>query len=115
MTELPRARGKRPVFTVDAAVDDVIAMLLALTQEVAVLRERCDTAERLVQAGVLGATAIEDFQPDAAAGEAREQWRADYLDRVLWIMRARAEETASPEPADASYDKVIALVGGRAA
>jgi hypothetical protein len=111
MTALPRARGTRPVFLQSEQLDDLLAMVMALTQEVAVLRERCDTSERLLaEKGVLPLAEIEAYRADHAAEEAREQWRQDYLDRVLYAVRARAEQQAE-DATMARYEQVITEIG----
>ncbi|WP_439534206.1 hypothetical protein [Polymorphobacter sp.] len=111
MTALPRARGTRPVFLESEQLDDLLATLMALTQEVAVLRERCDTSERLLaERGVLPLVEIEAYRATADVEAAREQWRQDYLDRVLYAMRARGEQQAEGATIE-RYQQVIAEVG----
>jgi len=111
MTSLPRARGTRPTFLQSEQMDDMLSMLMALTQEVAVLRERADTAERLLaEKQVLTAAEIEAYRASPEVEESREQWRQDYLDRVLYALRARAELQASGASVE-DYAKVIAEIG----
>ena len=88
MTEqvkLPRvAKGKKPVYLDERAIDNLAAAVLALTQELSVVRDRLDTVERLIeQQGLFAQQAIEQFKPDAAASAARSEWRQAYLARVL--------------------------------
>ncbi len=98
MSALPRAKGSRPVFLETPALDDLLAIVVALAQEVAVLRERADSAERiLVQKGVLGAEDIERYQPDQSVDLMREQWRQDYLGRIFRAVKERGEEEAAGE------------------
>ncbi len=112
MSELPHAKGGRPIFLDNAATDDLLAMVMALAQEVAVLRERCDTTERLLKAkGTLGATDIEDFRADRAVDEERESWRRDYLSRILFVVKARADEKAAGRGSSDAYAKVVEEVG----
>ena len=111
MTSLPRSRGTRPTFLQTEQLDDIVSMLMALAQEVAVLRERCDTSERLLESkGVLSPAEIEAYRAPHAVEESREQWRQDYLDRVLYALRARAEQQAAGETLE-KYEQVIAEVG----
>ena len=57
---------------------------MALVGEVSVLRDRLDTIERLVEAkGVLSREEIEAYQPDDVVFREREEWRSQYLERVL--------------------------------
>jgi len=110
MTSLPRSRGARPTFLQTEQLDDIVSMLMALAQEVAVLRERCDTSERLLETkGVLSPAEIEAWRAPRAVEESREQWRQDYLDRVLYALRARAEQQAGGESME-TYAQVIAEV-----
>ena len=44
-----KARGERPYFFADPNVDKVIAMVMGLAGEVAVMRDRLDTLERLLE------------------------------------------------------------------
>ena len=99
MSDLPSAKGGRPLFLETPALDDLLAIVVALAQEVAVLRERTDTVERLlVQKGVLGSEDIEKFKPDRSVDLMREQWRQDYLGRIFRAVKERAEaEAAGPE------------------
>jgi hypothetical protein len=90
---LPRtAKGERPQFSRDPEVDRVMAIAMAIASEVAVLRERLDTFETLAaERGVVSAADIERFVPTAEHEKRREQWRHDFLDRVLYILRAEAD------------------------
>ncbi len=82
-----RAKGKRPQFLDDPAVERVLSVTLALAGELSVARERIDTLERLlVQRGVLGAADIDTFTPDAAALAARDAWGREYIARILRIV-----------------------------
>ena len=111
MSELPHAKGGRPIFLDSAETDDLLAMVMALAQEVAVLRERCDTTERLLYAkGTLGPTEIDDFRADRAVDEEREAWRRAYLARVLFVIKARADEKAAGRTDDA-YVSLVREVG----
>ncbi len=80
------ARGERPYFFNDPAIDKLLAMFMALVGEVAVLRERHDTIERLLEReGAITRDAIEGYEPTAAVREERDAWRDAYLRQVLRI------------------------------
>ena len=82
-----RAKGKRPQFFDDPAVERVMAITLALMTELAVARERIDTLERvLIARGHLGPDDIERYQPDAAAQSARDDMGRETIARVLRIL-----------------------------
>ena len=101
MTDLPSAKGGRPLFLETPAQDDLLAIVVALAQELAVMRERADTVERLlVQKGILGPEDIEKYRPDQSIDLMRERWRQDYLGRVFRAIKDRAEAEAAGEYAD---------------
>jgi hypothetical protein len=98
---LPRTtRGKRPIFFDDPSIDQMMTFIIELTTEVAVLRERLDTVEQLLSAGVpVTREAIESFQPQAAVNAERDAWRDAYLKRVF-----RMHPTSSEEPSDPGHE-----------
>ncbi len=88
VTPRPRkATGpERPSYLDHADVDRVMAVLLALVSEVASLRERLDTHERLAASGVLPTPAeVEQHAADAATEAEREAWRDAYLRRLFRV------------------------------
>ena len=49
-TKLPRvAKGKKPKYLDDGSIDNLMAMIMTLTQEISVLRDRIDTLERILE------------------------------------------------------------------
>jgi hypothetical protein len=72
----------------DAAdVDKVMAVLLALVSEVAAIRERLDSHERLANTGAAPTVeAVEAYLPDAAAEDQREAWRDAYVRRLFRVI-----------------------------
>ena len=96
---LPRkAKGERPTFFADPNVDKVIAMVMGLAGEVAVLRDRVDTLERLLEkAGVLKSGDIDAFQPSMEVGAARAAWRESFLGEVLRIVQIEQEALAADD------------------
>ena len=107
---LPRfVAGARPGFHAEPAIDRLIAMVLALTREVSVLRDRVDTLEILgQQAGWLAADAVETYVPPFTVRQRREASREAMIGRVLAIM---AEEIADLETG-ATDDAYWATVSG---
>lgn len=82
-----RAKGKRPHFINDPAVERVLSITMAIAGELSVARERLDTLEKLLIArGVLSETDIDSFVPDEAAQTARNEWGRAYIARVLRIL-----------------------------
>ncbi len=81
------AKGQRPVYLNDAQQDKMLGIIMALAGEVSVLRERLDTLERVLETkGILSPSDIETYQPDEKTSEEREQWRREYIARILRIL-----------------------------
>jgi hypothetical protein len=77
-------KGKRPEFFGDPDKEKLLSMVLALTGELAVMRLRLDTVERLLEEkNVLSAEAVERFEPDRAAGQERGEWLREYVSRIM--------------------------------
>lgn len=86
------AKGKRPVYFDDPQIDNLLAIIISLTGEVSVLHERLDTIERLLAVkGVLFAAEIEAYKPDDEVAKQREQWRAEYIARVLRVLQEQLD------------------------
>lgn len=93
------AKGKRPIYFENPDTDKLLAMVLALAEEVSVLRDRLNTVERLAQAkGLLSQAEIEAYRPDAQAATEREQERSAYIARILRIVQADIEAIAPEAP-----------------
>lgn len=87
-----KAKGKRPVYFDDAHSDKLLAMVMALVGEVSVLHERLDTLERIAQAkGIVSIEEIEAYQPDEQVAQEREQWRREYIARVLRVIEEEVD------------------------
>ncbi|ERT08126.1 hypothetical protein M595_1873 [Lyngbya aestuarii BL J] len=81
------AKGQRPVYLNDPQQDKLLGIIMALAGEVSVLRERLDTVERVLETkGILSTSEIETYQPDEKTSKNREQWRTEYLSRILRIL-----------------------------
>jgi hypothetical protein len=91
--KLPRlAKGIRPQFYDDPAIDQLFAIVTALTGEVSVAFDRLDTLERvLVQARSLPAGAVESYVAEGDDAERRARNREDLLRRVFAVFDAYAE------------------------
>ena len=87
--------GKRPYF-LDPQVERVLAITMAVAQELAVSRQRVDTLERLLRAkGIIAADEIERFAPDPDAAAERALWTQEYLARILRIVQQENEAAAA--------------------
>lgn len=95
------ARGKRPEFYDAPGVDEAMSMIMVLAGEIAVLRDRLDSAERVAKAsGIDLAAGIETLVLDQAALEEREAWRQDFLSRLFYLSTKQAAEAAEAQTAD---------------
>lgn len=93
-----KPQGKRPYFFDDPAVERVLAITMAVAQEVSVLRERLDTIERLLEKnGSLQRGDIERYEPDPAGATERAEWQRMYIARVLRIVQQELEALHQPE------------------
>jgi len=93
-----KAKGARPYFFDDPMAERVMNIAMAVATEVAVLRERLDTIERLLEAkGVLKQSEIEDFVPTDEQAEQRQLWHARYAARILRIVQQELDAVAHPE------------------
>jgi hypothetical protein len=91
------AKGPRPRFSENAEVDRVLAMVMALASEVAVLREQLDTVVTLAaERGVLTPDEVSRFTPSPEQVKARDEWRQAFIGRILYVMKAEADAGSGP-------------------
>ncbi|MDG2434069.1 MAG: hypothetical protein P8M55_00340 [Gammaproteobacteria bacterium] len=83
--KLPRvAKGKNLVYLDDSSIDNILAMVMTLTQEISVLTDRLDTVENLMaNKGQINRDDIDSFEPDDELQEKRTERRKTLLKRVL--------------------------------
>jgi hypothetical protein len=93
-----KSKGARPYFFDDPAVERVLNITMAVATEVAVVRERIDTIERLLEAkGVLFQSEIEAFIPTDEQAEERQLWHARFAARIMRIVQQEVDAIAKPE------------------
>jgi hypothetical protein len=86
--------GKRPYF-LHPETERVLAITMAVVQELSVARTRIDTLERLLERqGVLSRANIEAFVPTKEEAAERGAWVQEYLVRVLRIVQQEGEAAA---------------------
>ncbi len=79
-----KAKGKRPAFLELPESDRLLSMVMALASDVAVMRERLDTVERLLDSkGVISRADIEDFKPDRDAAYERGLLHRELVARLM--------------------------------
>jgi hypothetical protein len=87
-----KAKGKRPYFLADEDAERLMTIVMALAQEVAVMRERMDTIERLLDCkGVVALSDIERFEPTKGEAEERGAWTQEFIARILRILQQERE------------------------
>lgn len=98
--------GKRPYF-LNPEVERVLAITMALAQELAVARERIDTLERLLEAkGLVSRGEIEAFAPTAEQAAQRSLWSQEYIARILRIVQQEGEAITASEQGDLLSEEV---------
>ena len=104
------ARGKRPQFYDTPGLDQAMSMILVLANELSVMRDRLDSAERVAKASGLDlAAGIETLVLDQAALEEREERRQEFLRRLYYVQLKDAEEAAAQET-DSAFRATIAEI-----
>ena len=79
--------GDRPHFFDNPDTDRLLAMILALSGELATVYERLDSLERVLErSGHLDRAAVEAFRPDDAATTDRMAWNEALVERVLRVI-----------------------------
>jgi len=91
-----KPKGKRPFFLDNPDVERVMAITMAVAQELAVMRERLDTVERLLETKGITQDDIENFTPTKAQAEQRGAWTQEYLARILRIYQQDIEALSKP-------------------
>jgi hypothetical protein len=103
-----KAKGKRPQYFEDPAIDRILSITMALVGEVSVLRERLDTVERLLDAkGTISRADIETYVPDRATGKERGLITKDYIARVMRGVQQDMEALAENEPSVEELSKTL--------
>ncbi len=93
-----KAKGGRPYFFDDPAVERVLNITMSLAGEVAVMRERMDTIERLLaEKGLLEQSEIDQFAPTGKVAEERQAWHAAFIARILRIVQQELEALKNPD------------------
>ena len=77
------AKGRRHAPAGDPRIDTLLSMMMALTSEVSILRERVDAHERLQEEGTFtGPESVDEYSPDEAVQETRASLRQRLIAKV---------------------------------
>lgn len=94
-----RAKGKRPEYFDEPALDRLYSVVFAMAAEVSALRERQDTVERLLDAkGTISREDIEAYVPDREAGEERGLATRAYISRIMRGFQQEVEAMDAQDP-----------------
>lgn len=94
-----KAKGKRPAYFEDPAIDRTLSIVMAIAGEVSVLRERLDTVERLLDVkGTISRADIETYVPDRLSGAERALLTKEYIARIMRGVQQDMEALAEIGP-----------------
>jgi hypothetical protein len=104
------AKGKRPAFYEDPSMDEAMSMIMVLSSEFFVMRERLDTFEAIAaEKGVMLSEEIDAFEPSQELAEQREARKQEFFDRLFFVANKRAAELASRDTSS-RYDSVLKTI-----
>ncbi len=107
-----KAKGERPQYFEEPAIDKVLSITMALAGEVAVMRDRMDSIERMLERGETPTKqALDAYKPSQAEIAERDAWREQFLEVVLRSIHQEREqlEQAAKKKASGSYDKAVEM------
>ncbi|MCC5863381.1 MAG: hypothetical protein JJT93_15890 [Gammaproteobacteria bacterium] len=89
---IAESAGPRPAFFNDPDVDRVLAITMAVSAEVAVMAERLDTLERVLEEKQLVAREeLTGYAPDQDVVAERMRWHEAFVSRVLRVVEQELE------------------------
>ena len=95
---LRTAKGKKPQYFSDPAIDKLLSIVISMAGELSVARERLDTVERLLEEkNILTASEIDLYQPSEEVDAVRAQQRAQFIETLLRVIEAEFEEITRPD------------------
>ena len=104
------AKGRRPQYFQDPAVDHLHNMILSLVEELSVTRDRADALERLLeQSGVLNSTQLDQYQANDVAAAERQERRERFIARVFKTFADQAERETE-DLAAPPFEEVVRIV-----
>ena len=104
-----KAKGKRPYYFSNPDVDKLLSMIMALTGERAIARDRIETLERVAATkGLFSSEDIENFELNADALQARADRHRQLLREVNRIIVGELEDLEEADEED--YTAVVEQV-----
>jgi hypothetical protein len=102
-----KSKGKRPYFLENSEIENVLNITMALAQEVAVLRERTDTLERLLESkGMFARRELDAFVPNKLQANERAFAHQQFIARILRIIQQENESMSQHAEASATPDEL---------
>ncbi len=92
------AKGRKPQYFEDPATDKLLDMVVKLTAELSVTRDRLDSLVRLMARRNMGITPadLEQFEESTADGQERSDARRQLIAQVLQVIDDEVEEASKP-------------------
>ena len=104
------AKGKKPQYFSDPAIDKLLWMTVTLMEELSVTRDRLDTVERLLaKKRVLKASEVDLWRPDPKSATERDSRRKAFVDRMMRAVHAELDEVLRGNHRGAEDDPVAAV------
>ena len=95
-----RAKGKRPQYFDDPAVERLMSITMALAAELSVQRQRGDTLERVLEEkGVIDRAEIDAWRPSREAAQERGVATKAYIARIMRGVQQAAEAMEAEDKA----------------
>lgn len=87
------AKGKRPRYFSDPAIDKLHAIVMSLVGELSATRDRVDALERLLDdRGAVSRADVDAYAPDELADAERQERRDAYIRRVMRVVEMELDQ-----------------------
>jgi len=104
------AKGKKPQYFSDPAIDKLLWMTLTLMEELSVTRDRLDAVENLLEGRrVLKVADVDAYRPAGPSARRRQVQRAAYVDRMMRAAQAELEELTGRDMPRSEAEVVAAV------
>jgi hypothetical protein len=104
-----KSKGKRPQFLENRDTERLMNIVMTLAQEVAVMRERIDTIERLLEKKkTISRADIEKFAPTKAQANERGAWTQEFLARILRVVQQEQEALTAKDMTNEDFADELA-------
>ncbi len=98
--------GKRPYF-LEPESERILAITMAVAQELAVARQRIDTLERILEAkGIVPRAEIDAFTPTEEQYAERALWSQEFINRILRIVQQEGQVAEAAAKGDLPVPEV---------